>query len=261
MSWFAGLRDRYAVAADPLRTQRRIELLVLLLGLLLCLQLAYGGLRLVMMDAPEPVAPAADSLTVPVVLSPQTVTAEQRNEILARPLFWAGRRALDPVATREDPGEQQGGDAGISGVKLVGIFGAGDTAGIIALVKGQKRRILVGGSLDGWTLEKVAPDSGVFARAGQRETLSLQRSNEHFAAGDEAGAAAPAPESPALAKREERRTRILAAKRSRGESGKDESSGEKAPAGDPSKGDRSRKGKSAGVAGAGRSLNLGAEER
>ena len=59
MSWLRKLGSRYRVGDDPLRTLRRIELVALLLGLLLCLQLAWGALRLVTQAAPEPVAPAA----------------------------------------------------------------------------------------------------------------------------------------------------------------------------------------------------------
>ena len=32
MNWWSSLRQRYTVSADPLRTQRRIELVALLLG-------------------------------------------------------------------------------------------------------------------------------------------------------------------------------------------------------------------------------------
>ena len=46
MSWLGAIRQRYAVSTDPLRTQRKIELVLLLLALLLCLQLTFGGERL-----------------------------------------------------------------------------------------------------------------------------------------------------------------------------------------------------------------------
>ena len=61
MSWLQAIGGRYRVGEDPLRTLRRIELLAVLLGFLLCLQLAYGALRLVAMAAPAPVAPAQPS--------------------------------------------------------------------------------------------------------------------------------------------------------------------------------------------------------
>ena len=103
MSWLQAIGGRYRVSEDPLRTLRRIELLAVLLGFLLCLQLAYGALRLVAMAAPEPVAPAADSLQVPAVLSPAVVAAAERNEIVSRPLFWSSRRPVDKVATLAEP--------------------------------------------------------------------------------------------------------------------------------------------------------------
>ncbi len=82
MNWLRQLGSRYRVGDDPLHTLRRIELVALLLGLLLCLQLARGALRLVTQAAPEPVAPAADSLQVPPVVAPAVVAAAGRNEIL-----------------------------------------------------------------------------------------------------------------------------------------------------------------------------------
>ena len=62
MSWLQVMRNRYRVTADPLRTQRAVELLALLLGLLLFLQLAYNGVRLATRGTPEVVEPVADSL-------------------------------------------------------------------------------------------------------------------------------------------------------------------------------------------------------
>lgn len=52
MSRWKSIVNRYRVSEDPLRTLRRIELLALLLGLLLCLQLAWGSFRLATMAAP-----------------------------------------------------------------------------------------------------------------------------------------------------------------------------------------------------------------
>lgn len=42
MSAWESLRARYAESADPLRTQRRIELVAVLLGLFICLQVVFG---------------------------------------------------------------------------------------------------------------------------------------------------------------------------------------------------------------------------
>ena len=63
----------------------------------------------------------------------------------------------------------------IDKVKLKGVFGSGDSAGIIALVDGSKRRIRVGDTVEGWTLVAVKPDRGIFENAGRRRTLVLKR--------------------------------------------------------------------------------------
>lgn len=185
MSWLTRIGSRYRVSGDPLRTLRRIELLAVLLGLLFCLQLALGGLRLATLSAPDSVTPAPDSLRVPAVLSPVSVAASERNEIIRRPLFWSGRRPVEEVATLSEPQAKAGE---LKGVKVVGLFGSGDRAGIIALVKGQKRRILLGDEVEGWTLKSVAPFELVVANGGRTETLSLERGSVKSApAGKSAG--------------------------------------------------------------------------
>ena len=172
MSWLQTVSSRYRVSDDPLRTLRRIELLALLLGVILCLQIAVGALRLATSDGPAAVAPAADSLQVPTVLSPALVEAEERNEINARPLFWSSRRPVEEVAMLEEPVNKPGE---LKGVKLVGLFGSGEQAGIIALVKGKKQRILLGDAVEGWTLKSITQSELVVANGSQTKTLALQR--------------------------------------------------------------------------------------
>jgi hypothetical protein len=62
----------------------------------------------------------------------------------------------------------------LEGVKLQGVFGSGDTAGIIALVKDKKQRILLGEQLRGWTLDSVSPDRVVLISDGRRQELFLR---------------------------------------------------------------------------------------
>ena len=181
MSWLTRIGSRYRVSGDPLRTLRRIELVAVLLGLLFCLQLALGGLHLATLSAPDSVTPAPDSLRVPAVLSPVSVAASERNEIISRPLFWSGRRPVEEVATLSEPQAKAGE---LKGVKVVGLFGSGERAGIIALVKGQKRRILLGDEIEGWTLKSVAPFELVVANGGRTETLSLERGSVKSAPAD-----------------------------------------------------------------------------
>lgn len=170
MTWLVALRDRYRVAADPLRTERRIELVLLLLVLLLCLQLVYSASRLALKSVPEAVVPAADTLQVKSALRPDTITAGQSNEVRSRPLFWASRRALEGANSPvQEVAVQE-----VKDIKLVGVFGGGDTAGIIALVRGKKRRVLLGEVVDGWTLESVDADAAVLTAGERQENLVLQ---------------------------------------------------------------------------------------
>ena len=175
MSWLGAVRNRYLVTADPLRTQRRIELLALLLGLLLCLQLAYGAVRLATLGLPEIVEPAVDSMRVPAVPSHAAVAEDERDEIVARPLFWPSRRPADVVSGAGGAPPPKPGQGELRDVKQVGVFGSGDQAGIIALVKGKKRRILLGEDIGGWTLESIGSTDSEFANGARRETLTLQR--------------------------------------------------------------------------------------
>ncbi len=168
------LSGRYAVAYDPLRTERRIELIALLLGLLVCLLLFYGGLRLAMVSAPSVVVPAEDSLLVASVMTQGNVASGDSEEIQARPLFWSSRRPFDAPPVKPKPNKGDNKAAELKGVKLLGVFGTGDTLGIIALVKGKKARILQGEAVEGWTLESVSSNEVVFSGGGRSRTLVLQ---------------------------------------------------------------------------------------
>jgi len=173
MSLIRAVLDRYRISADPLRTQRRIELVAVLSALLLCVQLVVNSLQLVSMAAPEPVEPAADLVRVPAIHTLAVLADSGREEITSRPLFWSVRRPGDAGEEGLLPEPERAG--GLNGVKLVGVFGAGKEAGIIALVNGEKQRILVGETLAGWTVDSIRPTGSELRRGGQRETLTLQR--------------------------------------------------------------------------------------
>lgn len=177
MKGIFSLPDRYRVQNDPLLTERRVELAALLLTGLLLLQLVYSIARLSFLAAPEPIAPSLDILNDLGAMRVAAVDVAMREEIRNRPLFWPGRRPLPEGL--QDSGAPNAGEGSkpteLDEVKIVGIFGAGDSAGIIALVKDKKRRILLGERLDGWTLEAVEPGEGVFASGARRASLTLER--------------------------------------------------------------------------------------
>lgn len=168
------LPSRYKVSGNPLATERRIELVVLLLALLLALQLIYSFLRLLFLSAPEPIIPAAESLAFSDVISVQIVSAVESNEIVARPLFWPSRRPLDAVAIVEEAIDDGKLSTELASVSLTGVFGGGESAGIIAVVDDKKHRVLVGGKLFDWTLDSMGLDHAVFVRAGKKERLELK---------------------------------------------------------------------------------------
>jgi hypothetical protein len=199
------LASRYSVSSDPLRTERRVELAVVVLSGLLVLQLLWGGYSVIFPSLPEPVLPAPDSLQVGSVTDPLRVTAEQRSLVRQRPIFWATRQPLDVAEEQVDvrtaaDREKEKKPGKISGVKLSGVFGAGDSAGIIVQLDGKKHRLMVGQELNGWRLESVTPVKARFRRKGEHTSLQLDRgepisTGQAGSAGD-SGAAALAPSEP-----------------------------------------------------------------
>jgi hypothetical protein len=176
MNRLATIRERYRVTVDPLRTERRIELVALGLALLLCLQLVYSGVRLAFFATPGAMPPAADALGLDGPPLARQVDRAQSEEVRARPLFWQSRRPSDDT---EDEAETEAASekvaaAELKDFKLQGVFGSGDTAGIIALVKKKKQRILLGEEVAGWQLESVSPDHVVLVSDGKRTELRLK---------------------------------------------------------------------------------------
>jgi len=175
-----GLLDRYRSLANPLKTERSVELCLLVVVALFIVLLLVGGLRGLLFSGPEPVYPREASLAVqPITPAPQ-LTAEQRNQISGRPLFWSSRKPLDAAVSEELAGSGTGpGEPGapgkIAGTKLAGVFGGGETAGIIVISRGKERRLIVGEELEGWTLKAVRPTEAVFAGDGEETTLALAR--------------------------------------------------------------------------------------
>jgi hypothetical protein len=172
VAWF---RDRYDVAANPLLTERRIELVVVALVVLLLLQFAYSMVRLATQSLPAPHAVAQDSLRIGAVKSVPAVTDENRNEVVSRPLFWSSRRPAEVVAAASDeaPAASEAKSGDLKKVKLLGTFGGEETGGIIALVNGKQQRILIDQKALDWTLESVASDRAVFNNGTQSEELVL----------------------------------------------------------------------------------------
>lgn len=171
------LRDRYGVSANPLHSERRVELAVVVLAVILLLQLLWAGSRILLGGNVQPVAPAADSLMVAEVPRPQSVDAKDSAEVQARPLFWAERRPTDVLASaaREEAAAAQDERAApkMKDVALLGVFGSGKTGGAIVAVKGKQERVAVGDTVQDWRLQEVAANRAVFVSGGARDEREL----------------------------------------------------------------------------------------
>ena len=164
---------RYQVQQNPLKTERRIELAVLVLLVLLLTSAVLGGFRLVASNEPAPVFPSADSLAVQALQLDTGLTAEQAAEILNRPLFWQSRRPLVPppkVVAKPKPKAAKK----LDGVTLLGVYGAGDGLGLIATVDGVFSRINKGQSVKGWKFSGYEEGAAVFVSGGKKSVLPLE---------------------------------------------------------------------------------------
>jgi hypothetical protein len=172
VAWLA----RYRVQGEPLRSERRVELLVLSLAVLLLALALYYAVRLVTLAPPPAVMPGADSLGVTAVEGAGPVTDAQRAAMLQRPLFWSSRRPVESAETAEAAPAEDPKSGNIDNVILLGVFGEGSSAGIIARVGGRQQRVTVGESVEGWTLDAVALQHAVFSRSGESREVPLQKS-------------------------------------------------------------------------------------
>ncbi|RLQ23688.1 hypothetical protein DWB85_00590 [Seongchinamella sediminis] len=174
------LVDRYRNLEDPTRAERRVELALVLVLLLLALQLLWGGFRALFPALPEPVQPRPDSLQVSELVVGVEVDPGLRAEIAARPLFWPSRRPPEPeveaLAEAQPEAEAEAGKPGkIDGIQLTGIFGGGESAGIIVINKGKKRRLMVGEKINGWELASVQPSEALFINGDRKTALVLKQ--------------------------------------------------------------------------------------
>ena len=176
MNALESLKNRYRVNADPLRSERRVELIVVVLAAILLLQLLWSGLRILLAGEVAPVTPAADSLMVVDVPRPQSVNAQDSAAVQARPLFWASRRPRDVLASaaaqNEEPEEEPAAPK-MKNVKLLGVFGSGESGGAIVAVKGRQERVSVGESVQDWRLQEVAANRALFVSGGSQDEREL----------------------------------------------------------------------------------------
>jgi hypothetical protein len=166
------LPARYRVQQSPLKTERWVELVTLIVLGLVGLRLLMGLFALAVDGGPEPLRPAQDSLAVQTLQLDEGVPPDQGAEILSRPLFWQSRRPLAPpkkvVVKPKAPAPQK-----LKGVVLHGVYGTGDGLGLIATVDGTMARIAKGQSVKGWQLKSYENGVARFSSAGRKATLPL----------------------------------------------------------------------------------------
>ena len=188
---------RYRESTDPLRTERRVELVLVVLLCLLLLQLALVTMGAAFRGMPEAKPPSAELLKVLGTAQRATLAADARDVIRGRPVFWQGRRPLDRYAAVAEQQQEKQAQArsSIEGVKLLGVFGDGASAGVIAMDKDKKRRVMQGGDIRGWQLVSVQGNEARFQSGAEIATLTLQLSK----GGGEAKAAPASQKQPAAA--------------------------------------------------------------
>ena len=172
----AALRRRYRGVQEPLRSERRLELLLIALASVVALQLMafawrYAGGR------PTPsIAPVEDSLLVAKRLGPGSVSAAQSRMLQARPVFWASRRPVPEVrlSDEERAAMETAVDAeALEDFALTGVVVAGAQGQALVTHKGTALRLAIGEAVEGWTLTEVMPDAAVLVSAREREVYTL----------------------------------------------------------------------------------------
>ena len=172
----AAIRRRYRDVQEPLRSERRVELLLIALAGVVALQLIAFAWHYIGGRTTPSIAPAADSLLVAQRLGPGSISAAQSRMLQARPVFWASRRPV-PEALLSEPApaaEDTAVDAqALEDFALSGVLAAGAQGQALVTHKGASLRLAIGEAIEGWTLTQVLPDTAVLVSASGREVYTL----------------------------------------------------------------------------------------
>ena len=162
------------IALPPAMRSGLLRQLLLLTGLVLVVValIALLGVILVMVrQPPAAIPPAPSTLVARSIELPTPMLSEDAGEMLLRPLFWNTRRPEPGASPVEAPAPVLGPDV-LDKVRLLGTFAAGDSAGVIINVAGQRQRLMVGEELQEWTLQGL---SAAGARFVSIEDASVER--------------------------------------------------------------------------------------
>lgn len=147
--------------------------------LLVTLVVALGG-ALASLWLDESGQPLAFAWTAPAPLPPELsagASAEaaapanpaQFMAVLDRPMFAPDRRPPPPPAPPAPPPPPDP----LANVTLYGLFGNGDSGGVLANFDGKVRRVHVNESIGDWTVKGIEGRSVTFARGDETRTLNL----------------------------------------------------------------------------------------
>lgn len=152
----------------------QLRKVALLLTIAVLLLLVWSGARLLLLSAPESILPAEASLRVDRP-SFQLAEEELSQSLVARPLFWRYRQPYRPPEQPKEEGipVESGATGVLDAVILHGVY-TGAKPGIIITYKGERRRLLLGDSIENWEFTLISPDSVVFESGDDSRTLSLE---------------------------------------------------------------------------------------
>ncbi|MEL7044213.1 MAG: hypothetical protein AAGL66_04235 [Pseudomonadota bacterium] len=174
----AALASRYRDVPSYLRLERQIEVAGLALGALALLLLGLVVLSSLRSTQVERITPSADAIAVASAFRDESVDARGSFEIRSRPIFWRSRRPERPLSAEELAAAAQDSAADLKPLKfkVAGVFGAGSNdAGFIAVMKDEVRRIRLGESIEGWTVERIEPTTIELAGGGETRLVSMER--------------------------------------------------------------------------------------
>ncbi|MFT4519769.1 MAG: hypothetical protein ACI9JM_002166 [Halioglobus sp.] len=164
-------------------TEFQLRKAALALTAIVGLQVVWNGVSLLLLSEPEAILPASASLNVDGVS--QGSGDEGAPEGLAtRPLFWNGRAAHVPQeggAVVEAPMDLKR-NTEIDKVELLGVYAGGAATGVIVAYKGERRRLQVSDSLEGWELVRLTEKGAEFHSRGEKKELLLKHASAATAA-------------------------------------------------------------------------------
>ena len=175
MSKIEAVVARYQVRENPLKALRRLELAAVGLGIVFLLWATLGGLATAFGGGPKPLFPAEDTLKVRALGLEPALDEEGSDRLVSRPLFWEGRRAIDKrplelIETTPKPVQVKK----LEGVTLHGVYGEGESLGVIATVDGQLTRINANSSIKGWKMVSYADGKVTLENGGRTQSLPLE---------------------------------------------------------------------------------------